>query len=368
MFGTRTRTLAVARSLRRQPPVLRRGDTRSVLRASRPHNLHGGPPRAHGAAYCAPRGWVHGTHGPAFFEPVARSTHSADFLRRGFIIAKDIPALLKRHPLAMCVAIATVKTSLADGIVQTVAEGRRFSEIDWHRTAVFGAFGCGYLGFALYAMKVKGFQRLFPSLEAFCNLSYRAKLRDRAGLRVLASQVALDLAVLNPLIYWPTFYCFQSLCFRRGQDDRPIHTVLQEALAGYSATAVDDNLGMAKFWLPINLLVYSAPLYLRMPINHLASLVWCCILSHSQGKSMETPKRETADENSATHPKPQVAFGADESVSTGACTGTGDATAPSALHELLWVSEPGLTASVAAVSSFAPPWPHLQGVSTGEWL
>ena len=141
-----------------------------------------------------------------------------------------------------------------------------------------------------------------------------------------------------------------------------------QALAGYSATAVDDNLGMAKFWLPINLLVYSAPLYLRMPINHLASLVWCCILSHSQGKSMETPKRETADENSATHPKPQVAFGADESVSTGACTGTGDATAPSALHELLWVSEPGLTASVAAVSSFAPPWPHLQGVSTGEWL
>ena len=71
--------------------------------------------------------------------------------------------LLKRHPLAMCVAIATVKTSLADGIVQTVAEGRRFSEIDWHRTAVFGAFGCGYLGFALYAMKVR---RLGRRLEA----------------------------------------------------------------------------------------------------------------------------------------------------------------------------------------------------------
>ena len=71
-----------------------------------------------------------------------------------------------------------------------------------------------------------------------------------------------------------------------------------QALAGYSATAVDDNLGMAKFWLPVNLLVYSAPIYLRMPMNHVASLVWCCILSHSQGNTMQTA---AADKDGAAH-------------------------------------------------------------------
>ena len=59
-------------------------------------------------------------------------------------------------------------------------------------------------------------------------MPYRAKLRDRAGLRALAAQVGLDLAVLNPLVYWPTFYCFQALCFRGRQDGRPIHVVLRE--------------------------------------------------------------------------------------------------------------------------------------------
>ena len=194
--------------------------------------------------------------------------------------------LLKRHPLAVSVAIATAKTSFADGIVQTAAEGRSFAEIDWRRNAVFGAFGCGYLGFALYAIKVKGFQRLFPGVEAFCNLSFRAKLRDRAGLRALASQVVLDVAVLNPLIYWPTFYCFKSLCFRDPRDARPTLAVLREALTGYAVTALDDNAGMARFWLPLNLLIYSVPLHLRMPMNHVASLVWCCILSLSQGSSI----------------------------------------------------------------------------------
>jgi len=102
MFGsmcTRGRAVNVAaraRSLRQPPTFMRRGKPRKV----RPQNLHGGPPRANSQACSASAasrlqlGWL-AVHGAPFFEPVAarsRSAPTADFLRRGFVIAKDIPA------------------------------------------------------------------------------------------------------------------------------------------------------------------------------------------------------------------------------------------------------------------------------------
>lgn len=248
-----------------------------LLRGRAPHilgrqRLHRGPPRANGAAvYCPP---FRSTR--AFPHPPSR------------VKGATIAALLRRHPLAASVAIATAKTSLADLFVQTMAEGRSWREINWERNVVFTAFGFGYLGFALYGMKVKGFQRLFPGLEAFCNKSLSAKLRDRAGLRTMLSQVALDVGVLNPLVYWPSFYGFKALCFRDPSDSRSVLAMLRETLlVQYPATAADDNLGMAKFWIPMNLVIYSVPLFLRMPLNHTASLLWCCILSLAQGKAIE---------------------------------------------------------------------------------
>ena len=47
----------------------------------------------------------------------------------------------KRHPFVFQVIFATVKTSIADLIVQTTVEGKDFKDVDWRRNAVFVAFG-----------------------------------------------------------------------------------------------------------------------------------------------------------------------------------------------------------------------------------
>ena len=37
------------------------------------------------------------------------------------------------------------------------------------------------------------------------------------------------------------------------------------------------------FWVPANLLIFSVPIHLRLPVNHVVSLAWCCILSFWRG-------------------------------------------------------------------------------------
>ena len=68
--------------------------------------------------------------------------------------------------LTQCTLICTMYTAcllrIQDVLVQCTVEGRSFpSEIDGRRTAVFGAFGFTYLGFAQWGIYVTGFRRIF---------------------------------------------------------------------------------------------------------------------------------------------------------------------------------------------------------------
>merc|ERR1719203_1424525 len=49
----------------------------------------------------------------------------------------------KRKPFATNIIVATVKTSLADVLVQ---KGEGATDIDWERNLVFTCFGCFFLG------------------------------------------------------------------------------------------------------------------------------------------------------------------------------------------------------------------------------
>ena len=121
------------------------------------------------------------------------------------------PSLMQRHPFALGTAIATVKTVLADVIVQMQVEGRGWGELDWRRIQVFGCFGFAYLGIGMYGLYVVGFGRLFPNMARFCNQPLAAKLKDGPGLRALVAQVGIDVLLVNPIIYFPTFYACKEM-------------------------------------------------------------------------------------------------------------------------------------------------------------
>ena len=66
-----------------------------------------------------------------------------------------------RHPLAIAITVATVKTAAADLLVQTQIE--RLERIDWSRVALFTAFGSLYFGAFQYFLYVKCFSSWFDA-------------------------------------------------------------------------------------------------------------------------------------------------------------------------------------------------------------
>merc|ERR1712039_760746 len=85
----------------------------------------------------------------------------------------------KRKPYATNIIVATVKTAIADLIVQKTVEKKE--DIDWKRNGVFTAFGFAYLGCAQWFVYVTVFTRLCPGAVRFSNLSWAEKLKDKAG-------------------------------------------------------------------------------------------------------------------------------------------------------------------------------------------
>jgi hypothetical protein len=182
----------------------------------------------------------------------------------------------KRRPFATNIIVATVKTSIADLIVQK-AEGRK--EIDWKRNGVFTAFGFAYLGFMQWFIYVTVFTRLCPHAIRFANLPMKDKLKDRAGQIDLIKQTALDNFVHYTFIYFPVFYTLKEMMQGDGFDA----STVQRGLAKYWKNCVTDNLYMWSLWVPGDLLVYACPIWMRLPLNHVISLAWTMILSGLRG-------------------------------------------------------------------------------------
>jgi len=183
----------------------------------------------------------------------------------------------KRRPFATNVIIATVKTSLADLIVQK-AEGKE--KIDWQRNGVFTAFGFAYCGVAQWFIYVTVFTRVCPNAVRFANLPFADKLKDRAGQIDLVKQTCYDNFIHYTFIYFPTFYIFKESI----QGDGGITTDLaNKALNKYWNNCITDNLAMWSLWVPFDLMIYAAPVWMRLPLNHGVSLAWTMILSWMRG-------------------------------------------------------------------------------------
>jgi len=188
--------------------------------------------------------------------------------------------VIQANPFSSQVAIATAKTSVADLLTQRRVEKKE--KIDWNRNLSFVLFGGLYLGVIQWLLYVRLYQRLFGSaMMKFINQPLRQKLQNKAGLRALGGQIVLDLAVITPILYWPSLYIFKA-----GLDQNlvSLKDKMASAFVMWKTNFIEDNLYMIGFWLVLDVFLYGfTPIYLRLPFNHIASFLWCLILSGLRG-------------------------------------------------------------------------------------
>lgn len=182
------------------------------------------------------------------------------------------------YPFVNNLLIATTKTATADLIAQTVIAGAKLADIDVQRSVLFCLFGAIYLGAFQYMYQVNVFKKIFD-VDKFTTQSWSDKLKDGPGLLALAAQTALDLAVLT-LIYLPTFYIFKASVFSGTID--PSQWV-DQGLETFRNNFVKDEFDLIRVWLPADLICFSVPLYLRLPVRHIVSFVWTAYLSFARG-------------------------------------------------------------------------------------
>jgi hypothetical protein len=228
----------------------------------------------------------------------------------------------QRAPFSSQVAVATTKTIAADIVVQTAVEGKSLQNVDYRRVGVFGAFGFLYLGVVQYGLYVKGMQRVFDkaALEKFCSAPIREKIRDKVGLQILAGTIALDFFLIQPLLYWPAYYLVKEVGFSDTSDtNADAHksltadtlssntvdsetvkggdgSVLGSALSKYKTNFCEDNLGMCGFWLPMDIIIYSVPIHLRLHLNHIISFAWVGIVSMFRGDADDENENDLSTE------------------------------------------------------------------------
>lgn len=182
------------------------------------------------------------------------------------------------YPFANNIMIATTKTAAADLLAQTVISGTPLSQIDLQRSLLFCLFGALYLGAFQYLYQVQIFKRLF-NVDKFTSQSWKQKVQDVPGLQALGFQTMLDLAVLT-LVYLPTFYIFKASVF--GGSMNPSDWV-SSGLETFQSNFAKDEFDLIRVWLPADLVCFSVPLYLRLPVRHVVSFVWTAYLSFARG-------------------------------------------------------------------------------------
>eukprot|EP00041_Stephanoeca_diplocostata_P037881 m.1454979 g.1454979 ORF g.1454979 m.1454979 type:complete len:176 (-) comp25119_c0_seq37:2393-2920(-) len=109
----------------------------------------------------------------------------------------------------------------------------------------------------------------------------------------LSKQVFADILIIQPFMFWPTYYTFKEFCFSPPSDTRKPGAIVVDALQKARMHSFADNVGMGAFWIPANYYIYALPMYLRLPVNHGVSFLWCCILSLWRGSKESAIANET---------------------------------------------------------------------------
>lgn len=195
----------------------------------------------------------------------------------------------KRRPYATNIMIATIKTGLADYVVQMWVEKKK--QFDWKRNAVFITFGCLYLGVFQWFVYVTCFKKLCPNAVKFANMTWAEKRAFKPGQIDLAKQVLLDNFVHYTFIYFPVFYVFKESIQGKGEN-RSATEIIKTGMSKYVKNFWPDNFAIWGLWIPADFVIYAVPIWMRLPLNHSLSLLWTMILSYLRGEEIETEEPE----------------------------------------------------------------------------
>jgi len=201
---------------------------------------------------------------------------------------EELTTFPERKPRTFNVALATAKTWLADAVVQLGSRGGGGGawSFDWNRSAAFAAFGFFYVGCLGWFFYVSVFTVVCPHAITFANAPFDAKLHDGPGQVDLFKQVLLDNFIVDTLIYFPVFYVIKEMIYFNCCG----LSAVASGLSKYRKNFREDNLAGWAIWIPTDFLIYAAPMYLRMPLDHGVSFLWTMLLSYMRGRS-EKPQK-----------------------------------------------------------------------------
>lgn len=199
----------------------------------------------------------------------------------------------ERHPLAVAVAVATVKTASADVLIQTQVE--KCESVDYKRVALFTAFGSCYFGAFQYLLYVKCFSWWFDAAR-LSKMSLRAIFAEPGGAarNNWLKQMGFDL-LLHGHLFFPSYYAFKISIMGQPtiMEGRPFGEILSEALAKYKQNMVEDWIGFWKVWIVGDIVAFGmVPLWARLPTNNAISFLYVLVLSSMRGAAEPEPDDE----------------------------------------------------------------------------
>jgi hypothetical protein len=206
--------------------------------------------------------------------------------------AEQLATFPQRRPREFNVMLATFKTWAADMVVQLLEKKRGGPwKFDWRRSFAFALFGFVYVGLTQWVLYVTLLTWMFPDAMVFANSPISMKLTDTTGQLDMVGQVIVDNFVFNVLIYFPAFYIIKTMC-----QGSPTTSFLSRAQAGlnkYWTNIISDNMAAMALWIPADVFIFTAPMYLRMPLDHGVSLAWTMFISFTRGAATEKSKLES---------------------------------------------------------------------------
>ena len=168
---------------------------------------------------------------------------------------------ITKHPFKSALAITTAKTVAADLLVQFAIERR---EWEARRTALFAAFGLIYQGAVQYLFVNIVIERLFPG----------------QSLRAVLAKCGMMNGFCDPCFFLPTFYVFKAAVF---SDVVSVQAWVSTGFGNYTKNCWKDWYDVVRVWAPADIVCFSVPLYLRLPVRHVVSFVWTAYLSFARG-------------------------------------------------------------------------------------
>merc|ERR1712146_98779 len=96
-------------------------------------------------------------------------------------------------------------------------------------------------------------------------------------------QIVVDMFVHGPLFFFPCYYIAKESIQGEANALTNPGKVMKKAMEKYGINYWDDWVALWKIWIPGDVLVFSLPLWARLPANHAISFVYMCVLSFTRG-------------------------------------------------------------------------------------